>query len=149
MYDFQPKCTLQHKNLIHQYGTQRTHTIRDDKPRQVTTLTKGQLREITKNAKKPNDQRLAKQLQSIIKDNPCQLLQDEIQVAQSLGIQMTPIFKELKLHTSGRVSAIWEAYTKRELDTFQWAHLAPPASNPKYESVKKWLQSHLKQTKEP
>ncbi len=149
MYDFQPKLTPQHKNLIQQYGTQRTHTIRDDKPRQVTTLTKGQLRKISKNAKKPNDQRIAKQLQSIIKDNPCQLLQDEIQIAQSLGIQMTSIFKELKLHTSGRVSAIWEAYTKRELDTFQWAQLAPPASNPKFESVKKWLQSHLKLTKEP
>ena len=61
---------------------------------------------------------------------------------------MTPIFKELKLHPSGRVSAIWEAYTKRELDTFQWARLAPPASNPKYESVKKWLESHLIQTKD-
>ncbi len=145
-YVFQPKITQQHKELIKLHGTERTKTIRDDKPRQEITLTKGKLNSLKTEAKNHKDQNLAAQLISIIKDNRCKLLDDEIQLAESLGIKMKLIFKEIRYQESERVSVIWETYTRTEIDTKRWAELALPASGAKRTLVANWFKEQIANT---
>lgn len=52
---------------------------------------------------------------------------------------MRKLLKEVYLYETGRVSVIWEAYTKSEQDTLRWAVLAPPSSGYKRRYVAEWL----------
>ncbi len=139
IYGYPTKITPKHTGLIKKYGVKRKQAIRDNRPRNEITLTKGRLKELIRKGETQKDQHIAQQLEVIIKTNPSQLLKDEKELAESLGIKMQMIFKELKLQESGRVSTLWEIYTKSSTDTLQWATLAEPSSGEKQSAVRDWI----------
>lgn len=102
-------------------------------------LVKGLLEKIALEANSRQNQRLAKELITIVENNPCQLLADEKDLIQSLGIRTQMIIKDIRLYETGRVSTIWELYTKTKTDTKRWADIALPSSGEKRRAVYVWL----------
>ncbi len=98
IYGFKPKITDTQKDFIYRYGESQYQTIRDDKPRRQITLTKGRLDQLKTEANTKQDQKLAEELIETINSNPCQLLKDEQELIQSLGISIQDIFKEIHLY---------------------------------------------------
>jgi hypothetical protein len=139
IYNFQQKITDTQKDFIYRYGKKQYQTIRDDKPRRQITLTKGRLEQLKTEANTKQDQKLADELIATIISNPCQLLKDEKELIQSLGIRMQDIFKEIHLYETERVSAVWEIYTDSNYDTRLWADIALPSSGEKRVTVLEWL----------
>jgi hypothetical protein len=142
MYGFQPLISYKHKTFIQRYGVRQTLAIGNDKLRKRISLTKRQIEKLRTDAETPQDRQLAKELYCIIKDTSCLLLEDEKTLIESLGIKMQKLFKELHLHETGRVSIIWEIFTKAITDTHRWATLAPPAFGEKQLSVQEWMASY-------
>ena len=102
--------------------------------REVIHLTRGRLEELAK-SEDPNIRQPAKKLQNTIRNNPCQLLLDEKQLCEDLGIQMVEKIKNIQLHPTGRVSVIHEIQTQDIEATELWAKIAMPSSNPKRKKV--------------
>ncbi|MFX0167953.1 MAG: hypothetical protein ACFE89_01240 [Candidatus Hodarchaeota archaeon] len=144
LYDFQSKITPQYKVFIRHYGQKQFQTVRTDQPRKRVVLTKRHLKKLKTNAETTKDQQLAKELMLILRNNPCNLLEDEKNLIQSLGIKMKQIFKEIRIYETGRVSTIWEIYTEKEDDTQHWATLALPSSGYKRDAVNDWLTQQQK-----
>jgi hypothetical protein len=139
LYNFQPRITPQYKAFIQQYGEKKFQTVRHDQPRKRVVLTKRHLQKLKTEAETTQDQQLAKELILIIRNNPCNLIEDEKNLIQSLEIKMKQIFKEIRVYETGRVSTIWEIYTEKEEDTRRWAALALPSSGNKRDAVYAWL----------
>ncbi len=139
LYNFQSKIPPQYKIFIQHYGEKQFQTVRNDQPRKRVVLTKRHLKKLKTEAGTTRDQQLAKELILIIRNNPCNLIEDEIDLIQSLEIKMRQIFKEIRIYETGRVSTIWEIYTENEDDTKRWATLALPSSGNKRETVNAWL----------
>ncbi len=137
-YNFESKIQDSLKDFIREYGKYQNTTFRDELPREEHILVSGKLKGLQNNLKQ-EIRETAIQLQDIIQQNPCQLLEDEIQLCQSLGINMEVKFKEIHLHKSERISTIWEVTTQDERDTLRLAEIAMPASNPKRRKVQDWL----------
>ncbi|MFX1566373.1 MAG: hypothetical protein ACFFCH_10320, partial [Promethearchaeota archaeon] len=145
MYRYPPKITHRHKQFIRKYGIERYEAIRDDKPRKRIEISKGRLDKLKSQAKTQKDEQIARELGRIIKNHPCELLEDEKNLIKSLGIQMTSIFKKIILHETNRVSTIWEIYTKSENDTYYWAIITPPSSGEKRKAALEWIKEYQKQ----
>lgn len=137
-YNFQPKISPQLQQFIQQHGEKRINQFRDEPSREETILVWGKIKKLEKST---NSQisNAAKQLREIIEKNPCQLLEDEIALLKSLGINMTKRPKEIHMQSSQRISMMWETYTTKEKDALRWAQLALPSSNPKCRIVENWL----------
>jgi hypothetical protein len=146
-YDFKSKISKEHRQYIIKHGELRVHTIRDEPPREATILVWGKLENLTK-SEDANIRKTAIELKYTIESNPCQLLGDEKQLCENLGINIDEKIKEIHIHQSGRVSVIWEIQTLELEDTLRWAELATPSSNPKQASVKKWLTDQRTSQKE-
>ncbi|MHA2428769.1 MAG: hypothetical protein ACXADB_12170, partial [Candidatus Hermodarchaeia archaeon] len=127
------------KAFIQKYGREQIYQIRDDKPRQVFILVWGKLKHLAKSAKDNHEIQIAKNLVNTILENKCKLLEDEIQLASSLGIRMYKLIKQIQFYESGRVSAIWEAYTRTRKDTIKWSQLATPSTGIKRKAVEEWI----------
>ena len=137
-YQFHSKISDNCKTFIHEQGEKRTRTIRDEPPVEITVLVFGKIEQLEKH-NDPKIREAASQLKQTILGNPCQLLKDEFEICQSLGIKMDEKIKEVHLHQSGRVSVMWEIITLKEEDALHWAGIAMPSSNPKRKRVKDWL----------
>lgn len=144
LYGYQPKITHRHKKFIQKYGIERYEVIRDDKPRKRLEILKGRLDKLKSQAKTQKDEQIARELRRIIKNHPCELLEDEKNLIKSLGIQMTSIFKKIILHETNRVSTIWEIYTKSENDTYRWVTITPPSSGEKRKAALEWIKEYQK-----
>ncbi len=68
-------------------------------------------------------------------------MQDKTQLYESLGIKITPIPQAIRLHETGRVSAIWLAKTTGQTDAHKWVLLAPPSTGPKRKAAQEWLKT--------
>ncbi|MFX1508916.1 MAG: hypothetical protein ACFFBR_01290 [Promethearchaeota archaeon] len=145
LYRYKPMITHRHNQFIQKYGIERYEAIRDDKPRKRMEILKGRLDKLTSQAMTQKDEQIARELRRIIKNHPCELLEDEKNLIKSLGIQMTTIFKKIILHETNRVSAIWEIYTKSENDTYCWAIITPPSSGEKRKAALEWIKDYQKQ----
>lgn len=144
-YDFQTLIGKQHIELIIKFGEHKEQIIYNGYSMGIIRLLFGKLRRLRK-SKNATFSRLACDLERIILDNPCRLLEDEKQLAISLGIGIgtTPtqicFFKK-----SGRVTVQWMAYTKRIRDALRFGLIAPPAHKRKNKLFRKWLQARPKQ----
>ena len=138
-YQFQSKIPQKQIEFIRNHGTERQEQIRDEPIRTVTTLTIGELRKLIKDATNPLTNRQAKQLMITIENHPCQLLDDERNLIQSLGIKMNRYARTIQIHETGRVSVTWEIETSREDDAISLALQATPAAGPKRHVVEQWL----------
>jgi hypothetical protein len=137
-YGFTPKTTPQQEQLIKQHGKPYTINVRDDRPRTAYSLRYNPLNELAEN---PQTRQTAQQLQHTILQNPPQLMKDEIQLCESLGIRITPMPQTIYLYETGRVSVIWQAKTTGQPDAHKWAILAPPSTGPKRHNVMEWLKT--------
>lgn len=81
----------------------------------------------------------AKELQIIIFTNPPKLLEDEINLCKSLGIEITHRPVVINLFDSGRVSVTWHATTASITDSIKWALQALPNDRRKRIEVEKFL----------
>ena len=81
-----------------------------------------------------------------IQQNKCKLLEDEIQLASSLGIQMYKLIKQIHFHEGKRVSVIWEAYTRTREDTFKWVKIALPSTGTKRKVAEEWASQYQLQS---
>ena len=139
-YQFQSKISEESKVFILEHGEKRTRAIRDEPSIEEIVLTYGKIEHL-ENHDNPKIGKAASQLKQTIRENPCQLLRDELAICQNLGIEMDERIKETHLHPSGRVSVMWEIITQKEEDALRWAEIAMPSSNPKRKRVKDWLKS--------
>lgn len=138
-YNFQPLISLKHKTFIENHGKTQASRIRDESPRMEIILTWTQLQLLTKEAETTKTRHIAKELEQVIQQNLCQLLESEILLCERLGINISKTPKDIHLHETGRVSVIWKAKTHNQDDAVRWAILAPPSSGAKREAVMKWV----------
>ncbi len=136
---FVEKISTAEKAFIQKYGRERIYQIRDDRPRREFILVWGRLKKLAKDAKDNHVRQIAKHLVKTVQENKCTLLEDEIQLVASLGISMYKLIKQIHTQESGRVSAIWEAYTRRKIDTYKWSQLAMPSTGIKRKATKAWI----------
>jgi hypothetical protein len=97
------------------------------------------LKKLAKDAKENQDRKIAKDLVNTVQENKCKLLEDEIKIASNLGISMYKLIKQIQLYESGRISAIWESYTRTKKDTYKWSQLALPSTGSKRKVVEEWI----------
>ncbi len=140
-YGFTPKTTPQQEELIKQHGKIHTINVRDDQPRTAYSIRYNPLKRLAKEAENPQTRQTAQQLQNIIKQNIPPLMADEIELCETLEIKITSIPQAIRLHETGRVSAIWLAKTTGQPDAHKWAILAPPTTGPKRTAAQEWLQT--------
>ncbi|MFX1341973.1 MAG: hypothetical protein ACFFAL_04675 [Promethearchaeota archaeon] len=97
------------------------------------------MKALARETKNAEDRQIAKQLMKTVLENKCKLLEDEIQLASSLGIRMYKLIKGIYFHEAKRVSVIWEAYTRTRKDTFKWTNIALPSTGFKRKAAKEWI----------
>ncbi len=89
---------------------------------------------------------VSEELKNIIISNSQPLLEDEIKVAGSLGIQLIKFVSKICLYEKTEcVSVIWTASTSTRKDTIRFGLFAPPNCDRKSNTFTRWL---LKQQKE-
>jgi hypothetical protein len=84
--------------------------------------------------------RTARTLIRVIWDNPNSLIEDEIALAQSLGIRLTRNITKINLfEKTERVSVQWTVSTSRNKDTIRLGFIAPPNCLRKSTKFTNWL----------
>jgi hypothetical protein len=140
-YGFNQKLTEKHLEFIRKFGQKRLRFG----TRSVIELNWTKLKQL-ESSRELKISVIAQDLMSIIKMNPHTLLEDEIQIAQSLGIQLIEYFSKISLfEKTGRVSAVWSASTSGMENTIRLGLLAPPNCGRKSYAFTEWL---LRQPKE-
>lgn len=89
---------------------------------------------------KQSESEIARSILNIIEKNRSRLIDDEVSLAERLGIEMR-VYPEYitKYEDTGRISLKWVAKTKSKDDAIKWALLAPPNSSWKNQKVRRWL----------
>ena len=140
-YGFKQKLSKKHLDFIRKFGQKRLRFG----SRSVIELNCTKLKQL-ESSRDLNISLIARNLLSIIKTNPHTLIEDEILLAQSLGIQLAKYFSKISLfEKTGRVSAVWSVSTSNREDTIRLGLLAPPNCDRKSKSFTEWL---LRQPKE-
>ncbi len=91
-----------------------------------------------------NNRNDAKKLKTIVLTNPPKLLEDEVNLCKSLGIEITHNPVVINLFDSGRVSVTRQATTASITNSLKWALQALPNDRRKRIEVKKFLSSYRK-----
>ncbi|MFX0169343.1 MAG: hypothetical protein ACFE89_08350, partial [Candidatus Hodarchaeota archaeon] len=139
-YDIKYDVPNELREFLSIHGKKTAIRIDGEEKSQYTSLRYSKLEKLSKsdNAQEKNS---ATRFIKIIKNNPNQLLLDEVAMCKTLGINIRSGPRNINLYRSGRVSVQWEAITRGQKDAETWAKIAPPADIRKYELVKRWIKS--------
>jgi hypothetical protein len=140
-YNTKSEVSSELKEFLLNYGRKNDITIDGEVSSQYFSLRVSELEELAE-SDNPQLRTSALNLLEIIKDNPNQLLLDEVELCKSLGIDIRTSPTKISLYKSGRVSVQWEAVTRGQKDAEKWAKMAPPADVRKFDLVKKWIESN-------
>ncbi len=138
-YNFEPKINAEHKEFIRRFGQSHVSRRSDSRIREQVILRTHALKKLSEQSDGPEVRFISSELRRIIKENPCQLLESEKTLCESLGIKITRRAITIHLYKNGRTSIIWGAKTTGQKDALRWALLAPPSSGYKRRNVEEWL----------
>lgn len=138
MYGPVSQLTKENRDLIRQYGTEKTVFFQPDIPSTHIRLSWKTLQEL-KDSQVPQERKTAERLIKIIEGNPSNLLEDEKRLCESFGFRIRRKPVAICLWSSRRTKLIWEAGTANISSALKWAHLAPPNDTRKHAKVEDWL----------
>ncbi|MHA2405958.1 MAG: hypothetical protein ACXACH_04320 [Candidatus Hermodarchaeia archaeon] len=137
-YSFKSKLSRKDVKLISTLGKATQISFGTDEVRKVIRLIWGDLKRLASSERKSlaND---ANELRKIVLANPPKLLEDEVELCNSLGIEIryNPIV--INVFCTGRVSVTWQATTASIADGINWALQALPHDKRKRIEVKRFL----------
>ncbi|TET07324.1 MAG: hypothetical protein E3J86_13555 [Candidatus Thorarchaeota archaeon] len=93
-------------------------------------------------AKHPDESEseIVEHILSVVEKNRSRLLDDEVSLANKLGIEIHVYPEYITLYNeTGRISLKWVATTERKDDSIRWALIAPPNDPRKNMMVQEWL----------
>jgi hypothetical protein len=94
---------------------------------------------VSKMKQHPNS-KIAQNILKIIKTSRCHLLDDEVALAEGLGLVMNVYPEHITVYEeTRRISLKWVAKTKSKNDAIRWALLALPNCSKKKKKVEGWL----------
>jgi hypothetical protein len=132
-YEFKSPLTPKAIEFIKRHGTKNEGLV-ERRTLSVEKLQKLQLHKIQ------NESKAAKRILDTVIANPNRLLDDEHDLAESLGIGVRKTPREIRFYEkSGRVSVRWQARTSTKADTEKWAERCPPNDVKKRKQVEDWL----------
>lgn len=138
MYGLTSKLTVEDRAFIQRHGVEKKNHFQPD-----FTFTHFQLSwkklQALRGSKLLKVKKVAERLIKVIERNPSQLLNDETQLCESLGISIRLYPIAIHLWPSERVTFVTEASTKNVESALKWAHLAPPNDRKKRAKVEEWL----------
>lgn len=83
---------------------------------------------------------IVKNIEAVISENRCKLIDDEASLAEKLGIEMRVYPECITLYEkTGRISIKWVATTCGAENTIKWYLIAPPHDVKKLGKVKEWM----------
>jgi hypothetical protein len=138
IYDFKPQITRELKEFIRVNGRMKKSAISKGL-QEARSISRKRLRWLERAGNHYQTRRMAHHLVEIIEANPCRLLEDEVELANCLGIHLYKYPEFIRVFKSGRVSVSWKATTQGLDDVLRWAILAPPSSGRKRVAVEIWL----------
>jgi hypothetical protein len=135
-YDFKPKIS----NVEIQFVKE--HTDIGWEERNSIGISMPELKEIMESNDRETSS-LAQQLHKTIVENPSRLLDDEADLARTLGIKVETYPKDITYSkTTERFSINWAAYAYRKKDKLRWGLLAPPNDERKRKKLDVWFAKH-------
>ncbi|TFH09408.1 MAG: hypothetical protein E4H14_04480 [Candidatus Thorarchaeota archaeon] len=106
----------------------------------------GKLRKL-RNSKDTKTAQTAKSLYQRVMANPCNQIQDEKQIVESLGVGVVDSAVSVHYHRkSGNVTVSWRWTTSGEKNAMKLAIIAPPNDVKKREVLRKWLLENPEET---
>jgi hypothetical protein len=132
-YGFKSPLTSKHIGFIKKHGEKSEGTV------EGWSLSFGKLREMV-GYRNPEESKIAKDLFDSVIASPNRMLDDERNLAKSLGINVGRSPERVRYYEkSGRVSVRWRAGTTSTADAIKWAEMCPPNDVKKRGQVDEWL----------
>ena len=142
-YNYESKVDIEHIDLVCRF----TEAEETEELGKVRKLTLGDLRNLTK-SKDSMTSATACNLLDIAKQNPPKLMEDEIELLRSIGVNTNKYLAYLIYYEkSGRLSTLWHASTATQGDAMKGCLMCPPEDVKKKSKVEAWMkgQTELKQ----
>lgn len=140
-YGFKQLISEEDKNFLRKFGKLKICFRGTDHQFECYELPWSRLVEFTKSI----DSRISKTARHVkfqIEQNPCKLLDGEIQLCRDLGINMRKSTLLIRYYPgSGRVTSEWRAETQKNKDALLWANIALPNDIQKRKKVIEWLET--------
>ncbi|MHA2302884.1 MAG: hypothetical protein ACXACD_18215, partial [Candidatus Thorarchaeota archaeon] len=137
-YRFEPVITTNEVDLVKQSGNATKGLV----PQRELSF--GKLERLQQSDNR-NHSQAATNLVKAISESPNNLIEDEKEIAESLGIQITLSPACVKYFPkTGRVSVKWTATTTTKDDAERWADICPPNDERKRNDVESWLRESRK-----
>ncbi len=128
-YELSPKLEKHHISFIKDNG-------RHDKKRGYIHL---QLAKYLKLGEKSKPD-IFRNIESVFSDNRCKLIDDEVSLAENLGIEMRVYPESITFYEkTGRISIKWVATTSGAENAIKWYLIAPPHDVKKNGKAKEWM----------
>ncbi len=135
-YVLSQEITSEHVQMIKKFGK-----FTSDRVGPRYTLYRGKLVQLSE-TKDERISGIANSLLEIIESSKPQLMIDEREILEKVGIGAVPRNRKVTLYMkTGRVSSLWNARTASPDDTMRTALMAPPEDSKKLAKVRIWVKS--------
>ncbi|MFX1561081.1 MAG: hypothetical protein ACFFBL_10885 [Promethearchaeota archaeon] len=135
VYGIEPKVGAREITLIKDYGKKESHSW---------VLTYGKLREL-RYSEIVQTRKIAEELWNCVFENPNRLIQDQIEIVRSLGIEYRSKPYTIRFHErTCRVSVAWTAEPETLLESVKLGMMAPPNDVVKKEIMRDIIKEHPK-----